>query len=236
MRAFWDARARENAAWYVDTSCDYDAPDMERFFETGRKVVQAALLDAPARPAGRGEALEIGAGIGRVCAALADHFDHVTGMDISPEMVERATSLVADTRVAFLVGDGTSLRPVPDGSVDFVVTFTVLQHLTDRSLVTGYLREAARVLRPGGVLAAQWNNLPYPLGWRLRGAWWRGRAVLPGGPPVDPRADRAFTGTRVPYRPVERALTGAGLQVAGTSGLGSLFAWVWATKPAAASR
>lgn len=233
MRAFWDERARENAAWYVDTTCDYDAPDMDRFFEVGRTVVRTALLDAPVRPAGRRHAVEIGPGLGRICAALAEHFDRVTGIDVSAEMVGRARALVPDTRVDFLVGDGVTLRPLPSGGADFVVTFTVLQHLTAAQLVVGYLEEAARILAPGGVLAAQWNNLPHPRAWRARSAWWRLRRRIGGPLRMDARVDPAFTGTRVPYQVVAETLERAGLEVEGTAGLGTLFAWVWAVKPPA---
>ena len=146
MRDYWDARAQENAAFYVDTTCDYDAPDMEQFFETGNEVVREALLDAPVQPAVRVRALEIGPGLGRICRALAPHFDQVVGLDVSAEMVRQARELVDDPNVTFEVGDGITLQPVQDASVDFVVTFTVLQHLPDRSAIVGYLREAARVL------------------------------------------------------------------------------------------
>src|SRR5688572_2057607 len=109
MRRYWDDRARENAAWYVDTSLDYDDPDMERFFETGRIVVREALLEAPVQPDRREVALEIGSGIGRISAALGEHFERVIGLDVSEEMVAKARGLVENPRVEFVVGDGVSL-------------------------------------------------------------------------------------------------------------------------------
>src|SRR5580700_10743116 len=96
MRTYWDEAARTNAAWYVDTSLDYDSPDMAQFFETGRTVVSVALDDAPAAPARFDTAVEIGSGLGRICAALAARFDHVIGIDISSEMIDRAHELVQD--------------------------------------------------------------------------------------------------------------------------------------------
>ena len=230
MRRFWDDRARENAAWYVDTTCDYANPDMEAFFAVGQKVVTEALLDAPLRPHGRGLAVEIGPGLGRICAALADHFDRVIGVDVSEEMVERARTLVTDPKVTFEVGNGTDLRPIESGSADFVTTFTVLQHLPSPALIQEYLRDAARVLTPGGVLAAQWNNLPHPRAWRARGGWWRLRDRIGGPLKMDPRVARPFIGTRLPLAVVERTLQDAGMTVRGTKGLGTLFAWVWAEK------
>src|SRR5688500_3858783 len=118
MRRYWDDAARTNAAWYVDTSLSFDHPDFERFFATGRTIVDEALSGSPVAPPGDGLAVEIGSGLGRVCLALADRFERVVGVDISPEMVERAKELVPDERVSFVVGSGSSLRPVEDGTAD----------------------------------------------------------------------------------------------------------------------
>jgi SAM-dependent methyltransferase len=231
MRRFWDERAQENAAWYVDTSLSYDEPDMDQFFATGEQVVTEALLEAPVQPAGRTLAVEIGPGLGRICRALAEQFDRVVGVDVSAEMVAQARELVPDPRVEFLVGDGVGLSGVADGSADFVTSFTVLQHLPSRDLVLGYFREGARVLRPGGVLAVQWNNLPHPRRWRARAAWWRLRQRLRLGMADEQRSAREFAGTRVPWPAVERTLRDAGLQIVGRKGEDTLFSWVWAVRP-----
>ena len=231
MRRFWDERAQENAAWYVDTSLSYEEPDMDRFFATGEQIVAEALLAAPVQPAGRGLAVEIGPGLGRICRALAEHFDRVVGIDVSAEMVAQARSLVPDPRVEFVVGDGVGLGVLDDASADLVTSFTVLQHLPSRALVLGYLREGARVLRPGGVLAVQWNGLPHPRRWRAQAAWWRLRQRLRLGMAAEQRSAREFVGTRVPWPAVERALHDAGLQVVGRKGEGTLFSWVWAVRP-----
>src|SRR5438132_8624346 len=119
QRAFWDQAAKTNAAWYVDTSLDFDSPDMARFFETGKVVVGEAIDEGPASPAGHGLAVEIGCGIGRICLALAERgFAQVIGVDISAEMLARARELVRDRRVTFQHGDGATLRPIADGSAD----------------------------------------------------------------------------------------------------------------------
>ncbi|MGI8491289.1 MAG: class I SAM-dependent methyltransferase [Acidimicrobiales bacterium] len=230
MRRFWDQRACENAAWYVDTSCDYDNPDMSAFFAAGRKIVAEAFVDAPVQPIRRALAVEIGPGLGRICAALAEHFDRVIGIDVSAEMVERAKALVPDARICFEVGNGTALRPLESGAADLVMTFTVLQHLPSPALIEGYLRDAARVLAPGGVLAAQWNNLPHPRLWRARAVWWRLRHRIGGPLKLDPRVERPFVGTRLPLAVVERTLEDGGMSIKATKGLGTLFAWVWAEK------
>lgn len=48
----------------------------------------------------------------------------------------------------------------PDESFDFVYSYAVFQHIPSREVVFGYLAEAGRVLRPGGILRCQINGLP----------------------------------------------------------------------------
>ena len=230
MRTFWDQAARTNAAWYVDTSLDFDHPDMERFFSTGRTIVSEAIDGSPVEPAGHAKAIEIGSGLGRVCLALADRFDQVVGIDISPEMVRRAGELVSDPRVSFVVGDGATLSGIDDASTDLVLSFTVFQHIPRVEVIEHYLEEAGRVLRKGGVFVFQWNN-------GGASAWWAARrAVLAGLQRTGFKAERyrrhapQFLGSRVSLARIERALARGGMEVRQTKGLGTLYSWVWAVR------
>lgn len=233
MRTWWESAAQRNAAWYVDTSLSYDAPDMERFWQTGELTVAEALDDAPAQPPGRALAVEIGSGLGRICRALSRRgFDEVVGIDISPTMVRRAGELVDEPGVRFALGDGESLSPVGSSSADLVLTFTVFQHMPDERLIAGYLHEAARVLRPGGLLVAQWNGTDGARRWALR------RTLLTSLPgrrrrSADPygREVAEFLGSRVPVPRMRVLLDQAGLELVGMRGEGTLFSWLWARRP-----
>lgn len=231
MRAYWNRSAQRNAAWYVDTSLDYAQPDMDHFFASGRSIVAAVLDDAPCQPNDTSLAVEVGSGLGRMCAALAERFDHVVGVDIAPEMVRQARDLVPNDAVTFALTDGTRIPDVGDGQADLVFSFTVFQHIPALAMIENYIVEAGRVLAPGGVLVFQWNNEPGERTWRV---W---RAVLSTlqrtGLRRDPfdRHDMAFLGSRVPLVKIERALDRAGLKLCGTQSLGSLYAWAWAKKP-----
>ena len=234
MRSWWESAAQRNAAWYVDTSLDYDAPDMERFWATGEAIVADALDGAPAVPAGRERAVEIGSGLGRVSRALSRRgFAEVVGVDISPTMVARARELVDEPGVRFELGDGSGLGVVGTASTDLVLTFTVFQHMPDERLIASYVREAARVLRPGGVLVAQWNGTDGARRWALRRAWLARAGRLRRGADRYGREVPEFLGSRVPVPRMRALLADAGLEVAGMRGEGTLYAWVWATKPAA---
>lgn len=233
MRAWWESAAQSNAAWYVDTSLDFDSPDMDRFWQTGEATVAEALDDAPAQPPGSRLAVEIGSGLGRICRALSRRgFREVVGVDISPTMVRHARELVDEPGVRFELGDGQGLGAVDSGTADLVLTFTVFQHMPDERLIAGYVQEAARVLRPGGLLVAQWNGTDGAWRWALR------RALLSSLPgrrrrSADPygREVPEFLGSRVPVPRMRQLLSEAGLELVGLRDEGTLFSWLWARRP-----
>ena len=230
MRAYWDERARLNAAWYVDTTLDFEQPDMERFFASGAKIVHDHYVDGLAHPAQTHLAVEIGSGLGRLCLGLRKHFDRVIGVDISQEMVNQARKLVDDPDIEFVLSDGVGITGVDTAAADLVFTFTVFQHIPDPTIVEGYIAEAGRVLRPGGVFIFQWNNESGSFSWRLR----RTRLSLLQRTGLRPerygRHAPEFLGSRIPRDRIERALTAAGLELVGTKGDGTLFTWGWAVR------
>jgi hypothetical protein len=58
------------------------------------------------------------------------------------------------------VCSGADLAMFPDATFDFVYSYAVFQHIPSRDVVFQYLREARRVLKPGGILRCQVNGLP----------------------------------------------------------------------------
>jgi len=78
------------------------------------------------------------------------------GVDISDEMVALARRTLAAVPHAHVqVNSGSDLSLFPDGYFDFVYSWIVFQHIPSKDVVLGYLREAQRVLKPGGILACQ---------------------------------------------------------------------------------
>lgn len=95
--------------------------------------------------------LDVGCGDGLLTWTLAERNAWVVGIDTDRAMLEAATARLARgrrQRPRFVEGRIEQL-PFPDGSFDVVVIVTVLCLLEDRA---GAVREAARVLRPGGRL------------------------------------------------------------------------------------
>jgi SAM-dependent methyltransferase len=231
MRTYWDDRARLNAAWYVDTTVDYDSPDMVQFFEAGETIVRDALDQAPVQPPSRGLAVEVGSGLGRICQALGTRFDQVVGIDISAEMTRQARQLVNDARVQFEVGDGATIGVVGDATADLVLSFTVFQHIPKVSIIEGYLNEAGRVLRPGGLFVFQWNSTMGTRRWAARRALYATMQRAGLREQSHGRDASEFLGSCVPVKRVEHVLAQSGLRLLATRGEGTLFTWGWATRP-----
>jgi SAM-dependent methyltransferase len=230
MKRYWDERAKLNAPWYVDTSLDYHQPDLDRFFETGRKIVGEAI-DGCSGDLGSSVAVEIGCGLGRVTRALAGRFETVIGVDVSVEMLRRARDIASHPNVTFLLGDGSSLGQIRNGVADFVLSFTVFQHIPSAPVIERYIAEAGRILRSGGTFVFQWNNTPGSLRWMIR------RVLLSTGERLGVsreaygRNASEFLGSRVSMSRIRHALDRAGLKIERVRGEGTLYAWVWAKRP-----
>ncbi|MBB6693122.1 methyltransferase domain-containing protein [Cohnella xylanilytica] len=78
----------------------------------------------------------------------------VEGVDIDAESVRLANRDYAAPGISFRVGDVLRL-PFPNESFDVVVTFETIEHVPDGAQ---WLREAARVLKPGGRLIVSTPN------------------------------------------------------------------------------
>ncbi|MCA1580385.1 MAG: methyltransferase domain-containing protein [Acidobacteria bacterium] len=207
MRRDWDLRARSDAASFID--CGHGA-SAERFWKSGEEDVAAQVLkNVRLRP--DAQVLEIGCGIGRLMKAMRRRARVVTGVDISGEMIERARrELLPDDGVRLFATDG-DLREIPDRSIDFVYSFIVFQHIPSRAAVLTYLREAARVLRPGGLFRFQAD----------------GR-----GPRFKP--PNTWSGVRFRSADLRRRLDELGLGVLEITAAGTQYMWVTARRERAA--
>lgn len=112
--------------------------------EDGMARTLAAAVIAPTDTV-----LDVACGPGIVACAAAAHAAHVTGIDLTPAMIEQARARQAAAGLANLdwrTGDATDL-PFADASFDRVVTRYSFHHLREPGRA---LAEMRRVCRPGG--------------------------------------------------------------------------------------
>jgi SAM-dependent methyltransferase len=93
--------------------------------------------------------LDLGCGSGSNTVLLADRGACVTGLDLSPDLVELARQRIAGNHVAgnvsFMVGSAHAID-LPDASMDVVFGMAILHHVDLQQTAA----EVWRVLRPGG--------------------------------------------------------------------------------------
>jgi SAM-dependent methyltransferase len=159
IRRDWDTRARENARAYINWP---DVPNEEdAFFASGKRdydlYVTPFLKKMNFDPREK-TALEIGCGIGRIARWMCQDFAQYIGVDVSPEMIRKASSYNLH-RAQFQAVSGGDLAGIPNESVDFVWSFAVFQHVPEKRAIFNYFQEAARVLRPGGIFRLHMKGL-----------------------------------------------------------------------------
>ncbi|WP_027133890.1 class I SAM-dependent methyltransferase [Geminicoccus roseus] len=151
-------------------------------------LIKFARIGEPAR------VLDLGCGTGSLASALAEAAPGamVTGVDLSEAYLAHARSRSADPRLRFEQGDATALT-YPDGSFDAVLSLLVLNFVPKAELA---VREMARVVRPGGTVAAAV--------WDFRGGFTFLRLLMDTAAIVDPDGE-AFRARHCSY-----PLTGPG--------------------------
>jgi len=156
----WDDLAALDPMWAIlgDPALRFGRWDAEEFFASGEREL-AATLDAAAPfhlPREWSAALDFGCGLGRITRALAGRFGTAVGIDISQEMVARATQIATDTpNLEYALNTEPDLTLLGDRRFDLVWCRLVLQHQPSRAHALGYLAELLRVLAPGGLLYLQ---------------------------------------------------------------------------------
>jgi len=141
-------RAEAAAAYFRDNAARWDHI---RSLYIDEREVETALTDIIVGVAPR-DLLDIGTGTGRIIEILGPRVETALGIDQSREMLSVArVNLERAGLVNGLVRLGDMYQlPLQDASFDAVVIHQVL-HYADRPAVV--IAEAARVLRPGGLLA-----------------------------------------------------------------------------------
>jgi SAM-dependent methyltransferase len=142
----WDAEART-----FDEEADHGLRDPE---------IRRAWADRLRGwlPVGAADVLDLGCGTGTLSLLAAEQGHRVTGVDLSPAMIDLARAKLAGRDAAFLVGDAAT-PPVGEQRYDVVLVRHVLWTLPDPARV---LRHWRGLLRPGGrlvLIEGRWGTV-----------------------------------------------------------------------------
>lgn len=117
------------------------------------------LLVDIAEPQPTWRVLDIATGGGHTALKFAPYVAHVTASDLTPNMLEAARAFIskqAVTNIDFQEADAENL-PFEDASYELVTCRIAPHHFPD---CARFVRESARVLKPGGLLLVQDHVLP----------------------------------------------------------------------------
>jgi SAM-dependent methyltransferase len=104
--------------------------------------------------AGRGAALELGIGTGRIALPLARRGVPVHGIDLSQAMIARLRAKPGSEAVATSVGDFATTRVDRSFSLAYLV-FNTIMNLTTQDAQVACFENAARHLEPGGCFVVE---------------------------------------------------------------------------------
>ncbi|ADB61282.1 Methyltransferase type 11 [Haloterrigena turkmenica DSM 5511] len=151
VREYWNGRADS----YDDDGISGVRDDEQR--EAWLAVLRQWTGDPPRR------VLDLGCGTGTISLLLAELGHDVSGIDLTPEMLERARSKAREARlsIGFGLGDAEAL-PVPDDACDVVTARHLIWTLPNPSRA---IREWRRVVRPGGRIILLEGRWDFPEPW-----------------------------------------------------------------------
>jgi ubiquinone/menaquinone biosynthesis C-methylase UbiE len=144
MPDFNDLKQKHRATW---ASGDYD-----QIAQGIQSVADHVVRSGRIRPGER--VLDIACGTGNTALMARARSAVVTGLDLTPELLEIARKRAAEEGygdITWKVGDAEDM-PFPDGTFDVVVSSCGLMFAPDQQKVAN---EVARVTRPGGRIAIQ---------------------------------------------------------------------------------
>jgi ubiquinone/menaquinone biosynthesis C-methylase UbiE len=117
------------------------------FYQSENRQRVRELLCGFSRDAGNQRLLDVGCGTGFIFDLAHDLFQHMEGIDLTPEMLARVTPR---GNLTVRLGEAENL-PFPPSSFDVVTCYSVLHHIEDLEVVFSEIR---RVLKPGGLFYA----------------------------------------------------------------------------------
>jgi SAM-dependent methyltransferase len=161
MKQDWDRRAQVDPYYWVAATQEADLQSYESSAQTDCEGFLKYFLggnwdESLAKDKFKDQALlDLGCGIGRMTAPLANYFQRSVGVDVSEQMILKAKELHQSiTNAEFICNSGTDLSMLADGSIDIACSYSVLAHLP-ADVTEAYFLEIGRILKTAGFFRYQ---------------------------------------------------------------------------------
>jgi len=146
MKSGWNRRIGHDFLSWMNDRVNSEV----ELWETGKRDAEQLFQDLNSEETSTQTVLDLGCGVGRIISHTKTYFARTIGMDISSEAIKKATAFFKEDKgLELLLGDGISLNPLEDNSIDLVYSFGVLCNMPVIACCS-YLLEINRVLREGG--------------------------------------------------------------------------------------
>ena len=110
--------------------------------------------------------VDVGCGSGRLACQLAAYPGiRYVGCDVVAALLDHAKRLSGRSDWLFIKTDGSKI-PCENGAADFVCFFSVFTHLFHEQSYR-YVQDAARVLKPRGLLVLSFLEFEVPMHWKI---------------------------------------------------------------------
>lgn len=139
---------------FADIAASYDEGFSSEFAQESVRLTVDVLADL----VGDGAALEFAIGTGRIAVPLADRGVPVSGIELSPPMVDQLRAKDPEGRIETTIGDMTTTRV--DGTFRLVyLVYSTIGNLTTQDQQVECFANAAAHLEPGGFFVIE-NGVP----------------------------------------------------------------------------
>ena len=226
---WWDKALDEVGVHSMDKLVSREA-GWPAVVESGREDLRRAIAITGMRTGADKSIVEVGCGLGRMSAALADHFGRVVGLDVAPSLVAEAARRNTNPAVTFELVNGSRLNATSLTACDAVFSYEVFYYIPPTVLVN-YFRDAFDLLTPGGQFVFHLNMLP--IGWKTHASFLLRRGLYRLGI-KEWRGWPTGAGLRRYHHSeawVRKTLADAGFRVDQVAGPSAKQTWVVATKP-----
>ena len=152
----WDTSSHENFLKYYEQE-SLAPKTLDRFRAIGQALLRQIQDVTNQRKL---DVLDIGCGAGAQCNFWLEAGHHYSGVDVNQPLIELARERARHLNLSahFDVATATAL-PFPNESIDICLLTGIIEHVVDWQAC---VNEAARVLRPGGLLYILTTNVLSP--------------------------------------------------------------------------